>query len=434
MGSAMFTGVTGLRAHQRRLDVVAANIANVNTVGYRSSRMLFQDLFSQTLAGGSAPLGGFGGSNPLQIGLGANIASIDVNHGQGSLMTTGISSDLAIQGSGFFVLEDINGNAAYTRDGSFTLNVNGILIEPGSGMRVQGFQADENGVIPSDAIASDIVVPVGGQGIVQATTTATMTGNLNSDVSDGDTVTRTIVVYDSLGTEREISLVFTKGTTANEWAWEATFDNGSGTPANVGGGGATDVITFQTDGTLAAGTTLAISLESGDLGTPLPDSLPTLPFQFVVDMDEVTQLSAGFDPTSGDPATSDIALRSQNGFPRGVLESFNIGANGEINGVFTNGLTRTIAQVALANFANLGGLSRDGDNTFVETPSSGNAQVGRPGTGGRGTVSGGVLENSNVDLGEEFSNLIITQRGYQANARTITAADTILQETVNLVR
>jgi len=433
MGSAMFTGVTGLRAHQRKLDVVAANIANVNTVGYRSSRMLFQDLFSQTLAGGSAPVGGFGGSNPLQVGLGTNIASIDVNHGQGSLMTTGIASDLAIQGSGFFVLEDINGNTAYTRDGSFSINVNGKLIEPGTGMRVQGFQADEDGVIPSDAIMTDLVIPVGGQSIVQATSTATMTGNMNSDVSDGDTVTRTIVVYDSLGTEREVTLTFTKTAVENEWSWAATFNNGT-TDENVGGGAATDTFTFNVDGTLPADTSLSISLELADFGATPPDTLPTLPFNFTVDMDEVTQLSAGFDATSGEPATSDLAMRTQNGFPRGVLESFNIGANGEINGVFTNGLTRTIAQVALANFANVGGLMRDGDNTFVETPSSGNAQVGTPGTGGRGTVSGGVLENSNVDLGEEFSNLIITQRGYQANARTITAADTILQETVNLVR
>ncbi|NJL73309.1 MAG: flagellar hook-basal body complex protein, partial [Candidatus Competibacteraceae bacterium] len=155
---------------------------------------------------------------------------------------------------------------------------------------------------------------------------------------------------------------------------------------------------------------------------------------FDLDFTAMTQLSAGVDSVSGDPLGSDVTLRNQDGFPLGVLESFNISANGQINGVFTNGLTRTVGVVSLATFSNVGGLSRDGNNLFRETPASGSAQVGAPQTGGRGTVTGGVLENSNVDLGSEFSNLIITQRGFQANARTITAADTLLQETVNLVR
>jgi len=432
MGSALFTGVTGLQAHQRSLDVVAANIANVNTTGYRSSRMLFQDLFSQTLAGGAAAAGAYGGTNPQQIGLGTTIASIDVDYGQGSLMTTGTASDFAIQGSGFFVLRDTSGSTnVYTRDGSFSLNANGELIEPGTGMRVQGFQADENGMIEDDALLTSIFIPVGGQSIVQATSVATMTGNLNSDVTSGDTVTRTIEVYDSLGTSREVTLVFTKTATDNEWTWEATYFDGT-SDVTVGGGLATDVVTFDANGTISSGASLSITIPAATLGGGT-DTAPS-DLTFVVNMTDVTQMSAGYDSTTGDPATSDIAMRTQDGFERGVLESYNIGDNGEIIGVFTNGLTRNIAQVALATFSNVGGLSRDGDNAFVETPASGTAQIGTPGTGGRGTVSGGVLENSNVDLGEEFSNLIITQRGYQANARTITAADTILQETVNLVR
>ena len=138
--------------------------------------------------------------------------------------------------------------------------------------------------------------------------------------------------------------------------------------------------------------------------------------------------------STGDELISDVTLQNQDGFPRGILESFNIGGNGEVVGVFDNGLSRVIAQVALASFSNVGGLSRDGNNLFLETPASGVAQVGPPQSGARGEVVGGVLENSNVDLGAQFSDLIITQRGFQANARTVTAADTLLQETVNLIR
>jgi flagellar hook protein FlgE len=182
---------------------------------------------------------------------------------------------------------------------------------------------------------------------------------------------------------------------------------------------------FDTNGTLPLTATGAVNIPSAllnDTGSEPSD------LGFTIDFSAVTQLA-----TTEDSA-SDVTVRNQDGFARGILANFNIGANGEINGVFSNGLTRVFAQVALASFANVGGMSRDGNNMFLETPASGLAQVGAPRTGGRGTVTGGVLENSNVDLGAEFSNLIITQRGFQANARTITAADTLLQETVNLIR
>ena len=419
MGTALFTGVTGLQAHQRRLDVVAANIANINTIGYRGSRVLFQDLFSQTLRGGSPPVGGFGGSNPQQIGLGVNVASIDVNHQQGSLLATGISSDLAIQGNGFFILSD-GTKTGYSRDGSFQLNANGQLIEPGTGMRVQGFVADDQGVIDTNSAPADIVIPLGGTGIVRATTLVNLIGNLDADAPTVPTLTtvqRVIQVYDSLGTQRDVTLTFTKqAAPANRWAWEAVYG------ATTVGSGDLD---FSTDGTLPLTATGAVNIPSAllnDTGSEPSD------LGFTIDFSSVTQLA-----TTEDSA-SDVTVRNQDGFARGILSNFNIGANGEINGVFSNGLTRVFAQVALASFSNVGGMSRDGNNMFLETPASGLAQVGAPRTGGRGTVTGGVLENSNVDLGAEFSNLIITQRGFQANARTITAADTLLQETVNLIR
>ncbi|MCF6287079.1 MAG: flagellar hook-basal body complex protein, partial [Candidatus Hydrogenedentes bacterium] len=177
--------------------------------------------------------------------------------------------------------------------------------------------------------------------------------------------------------------------------------------------------------------TLSLTAAQLAIEPPLPAALSV-----TVDFSDVTQLAPPVDPAA-DPAAqppSDIALRSQNGFALGILESFSIGNNGQVVGVFSNDRTQVIAQVALASFANVGGLDRDGNNAFRQTPASGLANIGAPGTGGRGTVSGGVLESSNTDLGTEFTELIIAQRGFQANARTITTADAILQEAVNLVR
>lgn len=437
MGTAIFSGVTGLLAFQRRLDVVANNIANVNTTGYRSSRVLFQDLFSQTLQGARAPLGSFGGNNPMQVGLGVRIGTIDTDFGQGSLLTTGVASDLAIQGAGFFVLSD-GVVPVYSRDGSFTLNADGLLIDPATGLIVQGFGLDALGAVDVDSVPGNLSVPVGGTATVRATTSATLVGNLDSGAVVGDTISRVIRVYDSLGTERNIDLTFTKsaqvddgsGTMFNAWEWSASF---TGTDVSNVPAGETGVLLFDSDGTLAnvgsvtgagAFTALAGDAVSIPIGLFTGASIPMSPFDFDIDFAAITELSA----------TSDLTLSNQDGFPRGVLESFNIGDGGTINGVFTNGLTQVLGQVAIATFSNVGGLERRGNNLFRETPASGAAQVSVAGIGGRGSVSGGVLEGSNVDLGTEFSNMIITQRGFQANARTITAADTLLQETVNLVR
>ncbi len=222
MGTAIFSGVTGLIAFQRRLDVIASNISNVNTTAYRSSRVLFQDLFSQTLQGPRAPVGNFGGSNPVQVGLGVRIGTIDVNHSQGSLQTTGVSSDLAIQGAGFFVLSN-GSSSSYTRDGSFALNANGLLIDPATGLTVQGFTADMNGLIPTDGVAGNLIVPVGGRAIVQATTDTTLVGNLDSNAAVGDAVTRVIQVFDSLGTPRDITITFSKVAPVDDGAEEGIF-------------------------------------------------------------------------------------------------------------------------------------------------------------------------------------------------------------------
>jgi len=449
MGSALFTAVTGLQSFQRKLDVIANNIANVSTVGFRGSRVMFGDLFSQTLSGASAPDGSFGGTNPAQVGLGVGIGSIDIDTGQGSLTTTGISSDLAVDGAGLFIMRGSEGNT-FTRDGSFSLNSEGLLIDPSTGLYVQGWLAGEDGTINTEGMITDLLIPLGGASIVMETTTSELVGNLDAEASIGDpladppiepdTVTRTIRAYDSLGIEREIELTFTKieqvddgGTLYNAWAWDATLDGNS--VLNFGTtGGTRGVLLFDEDGALVqsgfddgAGTfvgSLGVGEPNISVTTVTGESLPELPFEFTLDINGVTSLGG----------TSDLTNTSQDGFPLGVLEDYSIGATGIIYGVYTNGLTREIGQVALANFANVAGLERIGNNQYRISASSGEAQIGEAGNGGRGLIAGGTLEGSNVDLGTEFSNMIITQRGFQANARTITTADALLQETVNLVR
>ncbi|HOJ33840.1 MAG TPA: flagellar hook protein FlgE [Candidatus Hydrogenedentes bacterium] len=414
MGSAMFTGVTGLLVHQRRLDVIADNIANVNTTGYRTSRVQFQSLFSQTLSGGRAPVGALGGVNPIQVGLGVNIGAIETSFTQSALITTGVPSDLAIQGDGFFILSD-GEIYSYTRDGSFALGSNGALVEPSTGQLLQGYMADDTGAIDLNAPIQNLVIPMGTASIVRTTTNVVFTGNLNAGAAVGDTVTRNVRVYDSLGNARDLTLVFTKAAGSNQWDWAVTTTD----PliSSVTGSG---TITYDTTGNVSAGGTGTITVNF----VPGSPSLPTDPFTFTFDFSDTTQLGA----------VSDVAVFSQDGYPRGSLESFTFGQDGVIVGVFTNGLTRVLGQVALATFPNNAGLVRVGNNQFRESPNSGLPQVGAPSTGARGSVTGGVLETSNVDLGTEFSNLILTQRGFQANARTITAADTLLQEAVNLVR
>ena len=435
MGTSMYTGVTGLLAQQRRLDVVGNNIANVNTMGYRGSRLLFKDMFAQTLQAS--------GTNPEQVGLGVGVGSIDTDFNEGSLVSTGVASDLAVEGNGLFILS--NGqNKFYTRDGSFSRNSAGVLVDPATGFHVNGYMADTKGVVNPNGALTDITIPVGNVGIVKATQNASFAGNLDSTATDGTTVQRTVRAYDSLGTPRDVQITFTKtaqvddgGTLYNAWLWNANFNS---TDVTNGVQGETGVLLFDenggfhAEGSIATGGGGTFTARSGlpsqnQVSIPATAftgaaTVPTTPLEFKLDFAKVTDLANA----------SDMTLTSQDGYTRGVLESFNIAGDGVINGVYTNGLTQVIGQVALANFGNVGGLARSGDSMFVETPASGLAQVGVPNSGGLGSVSGGVLEGSNVDLGTEFSNMIVTQRAYQASARTITASDTILQEAINLIR
>jgi flagellar hook protein FlgE len=646
MMRSMFAGVTGLRNHQIRMDAIGNNIANVNTVGYKASRVNFQDSLNQMMSGATAPKsdGTRGGINALQVGLGMNVASIDIVQTQGSLQNTGNVTDLAIQGDGFFILTD-GSRDYYTRAGNFQFERDGRLVNPSNGLEVRGWMADVQGNVSTNTPIGTIQIPVGQSIAPIATTKLGLGGNLDSDINS-DTSYPPLTVTDINGNPCTVEIELTP-IGFNQFQYNAKLTNGT-----VVGPGGTGIITLDTNGdvistsvpsfvvkpdgptgtnttitlpipgqplagsfispkavlkslsmtgfgatapapfnltvplkdalgnpidldytiTFAAGTTynytvapnnpLLANVVAGMAGSfdwtpaggltnvvgvpcvvqslvPTPqlltaiapptqrvgdpvfqvvseegftdgkfkmaeslvttttvyDSLgknhtltttltktatnnwdwactdqagiavgnghliysssgklissvgtnitftPTgaLPVSITPDFSKVTQFSGGVvkynDPTY-DPTKSrtEVTSPEQDGYPRGELQGYNIDKSGVINGIFSNGMQRALAQVGMANFTNPGGLIRAGDTIFQESSNSGTAQVGTALRNGRGIVMPGTQEMSNVDLSQEFTEMIITERGYQSNSRVITTSDEMLQEVVNLKR
>lgn len=404
MMRSMFMGVSGLRNHQTMMDVIGNNIANVNTLGFKSSRVTFQELFSQTLRGAVSPQNNKGGINPMQVGSGVTISSIDTNHTQGSPQPTGSLTDMAIDGDGFFILGGA-APTAYTRAGNFARDGYGYLTAQ-SGLYVYGWMAAADGTFAAKDTSSltPLQIPIGQAINPEATANISFAQNLHDGAASYQVP---IEVFDSKGNLHSVDVLFTATGTTNEWDWGATFGG-----ASVG----TGTITFNSDGSYKAVASDTISIDLTALGADVINA--------TLDFSGMTQ-NAG--ETTLTPSYID-------GYPAGVLKSFTIGPNGEITGIYSNGLSRAIAQVAVAAFNNPGGLLKQGENLYIETTNSGMKQIGEAGTGGRGSLMPSNLEMSNVDLAQEFTNMIIAQRGFQANSRIIGTSDEMLQELVNLKR
>lgn len=550
LSTALFNGVSGLSTISQALNVIGNNLANVNTIGFKASRMLFQTVFSQTLVGATAPSGNTFGTNPIQVGLGSTVATIDRNFSQGSLNATGSLSDMAIQGNGFFILSD-GESQSFTRDGSFGVAVDGTLVDPATGLAVQGWQASDGVVTPTGGV-DDIVIPVG-LSLVQETENAMISGNFDASgdiattgtVTDGppqlDATTGLAATSGTLLTDLEnisaVSLGLAPGDTITITGEKggaditATFDvtaastlgdlaaaiedafgivtgsvtvdaDGSLTiTGDLGSGNAiTDVVLTAADGTGAPrtefnalynpgggsgfteitaadgesfvlsgltvfdslGNSVPLNITFTRVGTNTLEYIAESPLgttvgtgtitydndgQFVsVDNALITidrsavgaidplDITLDFSNTTFLSGDNTLALSSQDGFPIGSLEEFFVGTDGVITGAFSNGLTLVLGQVALAVFPNQGGLLEIGNNQFITSANSGEPIIGVAGTAGRGFIAGGFLEASNVDVATEFTNIIINQRGFQANARTITTADLLLEEVISLVR
>ncbi len=403
MMRSMFAGVTGLRNHQLKMDVIGNNIANVNTIAYKASRAEFQEAFSQTLRGSSSPTEDRGGTNPQQVGLGMTLGNIDVLHTQGSPQMTGGLTDLAIEGGGFFIL-DKGECLTYTRAGNFQVDGSGYITGPG-GMRLQGWLATDGAFGARDESTLESIQILLGQEIgAKATSTVAFAQNLDSAEGVGSTLVRTLDVFDSLGDVHTMVITFEKAD-VNEWNWSAEV---------AGAASGSGTLEFDTSGFLTSG-------ETGTIAFNPPGA-------------DAVSIDVSFARLTQFRSENTVAPSERNGHPMGSLETFTINSAGVITGVYSNGLNRKLAQVALVSFANPGGLIRAGDNSFVESNNSGLRQIGEAGTGGRGSVAPSALEMSNVDLSLEFTNMILTQRGFQANSRVIGATDEMLQELVNLKR
>jgi len=388
---SLFSGISGLRAHQTMLDVTGNNIANVNTTGFKASQVQFQDTLSQVLTNAGAAQNGVGGTNPAQVGLGVRVAGITTNFQQGAAQLTNRSTDMMISGDGFFVVRKGN-EQMYTRAGAFDFDASGQLVTPDGGL-VQGWAADAAGNIDVNGPLVDLRLPIATLMGAAATTQATFEGNLPADAEVGTVLNRDVDVYAADGTVSTLSLAFTR--TAAGWDVTGT----------LGAASTTVAMTFDADGTLTGGGTLAVG-------------------GITVDMSTLT----------GFAGLTTVEASGQNGRAAGTLQSFTINADGTLLGSFSNGLKQALGRVALSTFTNPAGLEKAGGSLCRTTVNSGDPQIGAAGTGGRGELTGGALEMSNVDLSAEFTNLIIAQRGFQANSRVITTSDELLQELVNLKR
>ena len=402
---SLFSGVSGLLTHQTRMDVIGNNIANVNTVGFKASRVTFKDMLYETMRAATAPMGTRGGTNPQQVGLGVQLGSIDVLHTPGNLQPTGVTTDLAIRGNGLFVLLD-GEQQYYTRAGVFDFDSEGWLVSKTSGLKVAGWVADKDGKLDPTGPLVPIQIPADHSLPAQPTTEVVLQGNLDASVETGTTFQRTVTVYDSLGRRHDVIVNFVK-VDDNRWQWRA-YRNGDYT-------GYRGVIRFTDTGEFRTATATQVQFDPGGGAAQVV---------FNIDFSRLTQYSS----------ETELSVRSQNGFPPGALEEIRIDASGIITGIFSNGLTQTLAQVAVATFANPGGLEQAGETLFRASHNSGLPRTGPPGTGDRGVIAPGNVEMSNVDLSEEFTSMIITQRGFQANSRIITTSDEMLQELVNLKR
>jgi len=495
MMMSMFASVSGLKAHQTRMDVIGNNIANVNTVGFKASRATFQEIFSQTLSPAGSPdsLTGRGGTNPMQIGLGMNIDAIDVLMDRGSVQRTESPTDLSIEGEGFFIVRSGNqGEYLFTRAGNFIIDKLGNLVTS-TGQNVYGWMKYEYGdegyvfdtqepIMPLN-LYSDIYNSNKRIIAAKATTQAILAGNLDAtvtpvggytgnavegadlqtihDVVDADGkpgsdgipdvkvgteetaegsedkfanvaphFTVPVSVYDELGNEYKLTVKFwknftqsvtgTDGKTTIETSWYYVVDGGKNATATKSASG---FIKFDSSGKLikdVPGFDCKPTIEI----TP-GTAMGTGPFEFELNME---QLSMFADDSS-------VKTTYVDGYAPGTLVTFSISNDGIITGVYDNGRQQPLGQIALAIFDNPAGLQKVGANQFAQTPNSGDFRVGKqPGKDGAGTLVPGTLEMSNVDLAKQFTEMIITQRGFQANSRVMTTSDEILQELSNIKR
>lgn len=470
MQRSLFTGVSGLSVHQTMLDVTANNAANVNTAGFKSASTRFEDTFSQLVRSTGEPKKGEkGGINPAQIGLGVKLQSITNNFTGGAAQNTDRNLDTMINGEGFFALKKTDGTMVYTRNGSFGLDAKGQLVAA-DGSFVQGWQANDKGQLDATGAIGNLVLPLTATFEASPTKKITYGGNLpadkilaNSSKASKEPFTKTqiLTVYDDKGMSHNIVLQFDRSndyknpgaapvwkvSAYDEAAYKALSNNKTEREKSVTEGGARISLNLEEGN---SGDTSAVEITFSADGRLTPETqkkLQSVKFQIQqVNIGADGKVTVTKDPVAKEKTVLDLSgitsfagvdsaqYESIDGSPAGTLTGFGVEADGTIRGTFTSGSTHALGKIATAAFANPLGLKKVGTSYFVESENSGKAQVGEPGSGKRGSMTGGAIEMSNVDLGTEFTNLILSQRGFQANTRVVTTSDEVLQEVVTMKR
>jgi flagellar hook protein FlgE len=432
MDQALLAAVSGIDATQTYLDTIGNNIANVNTDGYKEQDVDFTDLLSEQIAGATAPpttAGGGAGVDPMAVGSGVRVGGITSDLSEGGLQQTGQANDVAISGDGFLVAEQ-QGQQVFTRDGQLSTDADGNLDTPTGGL-VQGWQA-VNGVVDTNAPVGAITIPTGQTIPAQATTEITMGGNLPawSGTGTATPITSTITAYDALGNAIPVTLTFTPvASKAGEWTVQGSVGSGSSTqnlwttPPTITFNGATGQVSGITGVTANADGSFSLPVSTMPTGFNFPSG-DTWKLDF-----PTPGTAAAFTQFAGGSTAQAL---TQNGAASGTLTSYSIGSNGMIVGSFSNGQSENIAQMAMAVFSNPGGLESTGDLDYTATPNSGQAQIGTPGSGGRGTLIGGSLESSNVNLAGQLTDLVVAQEAYQANTKVVNTDSTVTQSLVQM--
>ncbi len=409
MGS-FSTALSGLSADSVALNTIGNNLANLNTTAFKKQTTHFEDLFYQQI-------GENGANDALQVGVGTKVSSTSTSYLQGSINPTGNSTDMAISGDGFFVVQQ-NGVQSLTRAGGFQLDSSGNLITT-EGESVMGYKA-VNGVISGSSSLAPLTLPTGSTEAAKATQNFSLTANLNAGAAVGTPFATSVQVYDSLGQTHQATVSFTK-TAANTWNYSVSLPPGDFTGAAANN---TGTMTFDPTGNLVnpTGTLAAITFPG------LPNGASDLSFNWNLND------AAGNPTISQTTAASAGSASNQDGFTSGVYNGFTVDSSGIITANYSNQQKQIIGQVAIATVANNQGLIVTGNNNYMTTAASGQANIGVAGTGSRGAITDSALELSNVDISSEFANLIVAQRAFEANSKTMTTFDTVTQDTLAMIR
>ena len=402
--------LTGLQADSVALNTIGNNLANLNTTAYKGQTTTFEDLFYQNI-------GTSGANDALQVGVGTRVSGTQSNFGQGSLTTTASATDMALNGNGFFLVSR-DGTQALTRAGDFQLDASGNLITA-TGENVLGYGAS-GGVVNTNGGLTGIQLPVGATEAAQATQNVSLQTSLDANAATGAVVSAPVGIFDSLGVSHAATVTYTK-TSPTTWDYSVALPAGdaTGTPVNN-----TGTLTFDSNGKLVA----PAANVAGVTFPGMKDGASDLSFNFNL------YSSGGAAQVTQTAGASSTTTTSQDGFAAGAYQSFTVGSDGVLTAAFSNGQTEKVGQIAVATVQNVDGLTRSGSNDYAATNASGAISVGTANAGGRGTLEGEALEQSNVDISSEFSNLIVAQRAFEANSKTVTTFDTVTQDAISMIR